>query len=329
MNPFEYVNASTLQSAIDRLSIDGSVRLKAGGIDLLDALKERIIAPKQLVNIRRIKELNYIRKSADGSIQIGPLVTLSELATNELLIKHFPALVRAAAGAATPQIRNMATIGGNLCQRPRCWYFRSEEFNCLKKGGATCYAQQGDNRFHAIFANEQCAIVHPSATAVALLALGAKLKLRDSKGERVVDIDNFFILPQESLKSENILKYNEMITEIVLPAAAKETRNFYLKQKEKLSFDWPIADVAVALSLKADGIVRSARIVLGAAAPVPWRAIAAEKALVGKKIDEASAREAGHLALEGARPLTHNRYKLPLFETIVARTLLRAMRQDG
>lgn len=329
MNPFEYVNASTLQSALDHLSPDGSVRLKAGGIDLLDELKERIIAPKRLINIRRVKELSYIRKGADGSVQIGPLVTLSELAASELIVRQFPALARAAAGAATPQIRNVATLGGNLCQRPRCWYFRNEEFKCLKKGGPTCYAQQGDNRFHAIFGNEQCAIVHPSATAVALTALGAKLKLRDSKGERTVDIDNFFIRPEESLRSENILKYNEMITEVELPAGAKETKNFYLKQKEKLSFDWPIADVAVALEVKAGGAVRSARIVLGAAAPVPWRATAAEKALVGKKVDEASAREAGRLALEGARPLTHNQYKLPLFETIVARTLLRAMRQDG
>ncbi|MBL8152037.1 MAG: FAD binding domain-containing protein [Blastocatellia bacterium] len=319
MNKFEYVNASSVKSATEQLQSDGSVRIKAGGIDILDELKERTINPKRLVNIKTVGGLKEIKEVKD-SLHIGTLVTLSELASNKQVKTLFPALAEAALGAATPQIRNVATIGGNICQRPRCWYYRSEEFSCLKKGGNECHAHLGDNRFHAIFGNDKCAMVHPSATAVALVALQAKLKIEDTKGHRIVEIDNFFVKPEENAKAENILKPTEIITEVILAKPAVGSRNFYIKLKEKQSFDWPMADVAVAMEM-AGGVCKAARVVLGAAAPVPWRAVAVEKALVGKKVDASVAEEVSRLAIEGAKPMSHNGYKLKVFETIVARAL--------
>ncbi|MEW6736247.1 MAG: xanthine dehydrogenase family protein subunit M [Acidobacteriota bacterium] len=326
MNKFEYVNASSVKTAAAQLGADWSVRVKAGGIDLLDELKEHIIAPNQLVNIRSIPNLDYIKIESKGSLHIGALVTLAKVAANQDIRKRFLALAEAAGGAATPQIRNVATVGGNLCQRPRCWYYRNEEFGCLKKGGELCYAQNGENRFHAIFGNNKCAIVHPSATAVALVALGAQLKIFDGRSERTLDIEKFFITPEENVTRENVLKPNEIITEIIVPALPAGTRSFYLKQKEKQSFDWPLADVAVVLQM-AGSTCKQARVVLGAAAPVPWRVSAVERALIGKRVDADLAKQAARLALEGARPLQHNAYKLPLFETLVARTILGAVQQ--
>jgi xanthine dehydrogenase YagS FAD-binding subunit len=323
MNKFEYVNASSVKAAAEQLGPDGSARIKAGGIDLLDELKERIIEPKKLVNIKSISNLNYIKSATDGSLHIGALATLAHVNADKDVRARFLALAEAAGGAATPQIRNVATIGGNICQRPRCWYYRNEEFSCLKKGGSMCFAQLGENQFHAIFSNNICAIVHPSATAVALVALGARLKIADSRAERTIDVEKFFITPEQEITRENVLKPGEIITEIIVPKLPPGSRSFYLKQKEKQSFDWPLADVAVVVET-AGGVCKRARIVLGAAAPVPWRAEAAERAIIGKKIDESTARAAGRAAIEGARPLEHNGYKLPLFETLVARTLMGA-----
>lgn len=325
MNRFEYVNASSIKSAAEQLAKDGSVRVKAGGIDLLDELKERTIAPRRLVNIKSIPDLDFIKVDADGSLRIGSLVTLARVAADKEVRTRCLALSEAALGAATPQIRNVATLGGNICQRPRCWYYRSEEFNCLKKGGDLCYAQNGDNRFHAVFGNSLCAIVHPSATAVALSALEARVKVTDGVKERAIEIDKFFVTPEQDITRENVLKPNDIVTEIVVPKLGANARSFYIKQKEKQSFDWPLADVAVVMEM--DGqVCKQARVVMGSAAPVPWRATAVERALTGKRIDEGVARAAAKLAIEGARALAHNGYKLPLLEALVARALVGAAR---
>lgn len=323
MNKFEYVNASSVQSAGAQLTNDWSVRVKAGGIDLLDELKERIIAPRRLVNIKTVPNINEIKTNADGSVTIGALVTLARVHADKTLQAKYFALSEAAGGAATPQIRNVASIGGNLAQRPRCWYYRSEDFACLKKGGDSCFAQEGDNRFHAIFGNSRCAIVHPSATAVALVALNAKVKLVSLKGDRIIPLEQFFASPETDIKRENVLRADEIITEILLPPLSANTRSYYIKQKEKQSFDWPIADAAVVLEIN-QGKCSAARIVLGSAAPIPWRVPNAERLLVGRAIDDSSARTAAKIALEGAKPMTHNGYKVPLLEAIVTRTILAA-----
>jgi xanthine dehydrogenase YagS FAD-binding subunit len=320
MKSFEWVNASTPEEALERLSSGAAV--KAGGVDLLDRMKEGIDAPSRLVNLRAIKGMNEIRADRDGSVEIGPLATLAELAAHPALKRTHRALADAAGHAATPQIRNMATIGGNLLQRPRCWYFRSEEFKCRKKGGESCFAIEGENQYHAIFGNQLCAIVHPSATATPLVALGAKLELTTARGKREVLLEEFFVTPEQDVRRENALASGELITAIRIPGT--KVRSAYSKQGEKESFDWPLAEVAVVLEVDG-GKCKRASIVLGAAAPVPRRAKEAEELLLGKKIDEANAKAAAARAISGATPLSQNAYKLKLFEALVHRTILGAM----
>jgi xanthine dehydrogenase YagS FAD-binding subunit len=336
MNAFEWTEARTVEQAIAQLTdgkvkmggtgatVGGGVALKAGGVDLLDLLKENLAAPRRVVSIRNIRELDHIEFDEKGALRLGPLATLSTIAGHEQVRKQFPALATAAQRIATPQIRNMATVGGNLLQRPRCWYFRSEEFNCRKKGGDRCFAQDGQNQYHAIFSNDRCAIVHPSGMAVPLVALGATIELTGLGGKRQMPLEQFFTLPEQNVARENSLAPDELLTEITVPAPPAGSSNAYIKQGEKESFDWPIADVAVVI--ERDGqTCRAASIVLGAAAPIPWRAKAAEAVLKGKPLDEQTIAAAGRAAVEGANPFRLNEYKLAVFQAIVRRTIQAAI----
>jgi len=274
------------------------------------------------VNIRNIKELSRISSDATG-LRLGPMVTLAQLDTDPNIRARYTALADAAGHAATPQIRNMATVGGNLLQRPRCWYFRNEQFQCFKKGGNHCFAQDGENEYHAIFSNKICAIVHPSAAGVALMALGAKLELQGKAGKREVAIEDFWVRPDQDINRENSLKDDEMITAIHVPAPAAGARSSYMKLGEKESFDWPVSEVAVVIEQNGGNVSR-ASIILGAAAPIPWRAKAAEQALVGKPLTEDSAKAAAMAAMQGATPLRNNAYKIPIFHAVVRRTIMAA-----
>jgi xanthine dehydrogenase YagS FAD-binding subunit len=340
MNRFEWMNAQTVPQAVEAAATtvadamirrsgesltEGAVLFKAGGIDLLDLMKENMVTPRRLVNLRGVAGLDDIVEEKSGTLRIGSLVTLARLAANPIVRQRYTALAEAAGASASPQIRHVATLGGNLLQRPRCWYFRSLHHNCARKGGESCFAFGGENQYHAIFDQQGCAIVHPSTAATALVALGARIELvtaLDTKRE--VLLEEFFRLPEADIHRENDLKPGEILTAIVLPPVATLVRSVHLKQGEKDSFDWPIADVAVALELTPHGICRNASIVLGAAAPVPYRAKAAEAALAGRPINGETARAAGHAALVGAVPLTRNAYKLPIFETLVRRAVLAA-----
>jgi xanthine dehydrogenase YagS FAD-binding subunit len=293
---------------------------KAGGVDLLDLMNDNIASPKRLVNIRTVDGLGEIKED-DRGLHLGPLVTLSEIQENPLIKKKYPAISEAAFRVATPQIRNMATIGGNLVQRPRCWYFRSEDFHCRKKGGTHCFAQDGENDYHAIFNNRTCAIVHPSGLAIPLVALDAHLEITSKDGKRQVRLEDFFTKPEDDVTRENVIEPGELITDITVPAS--EMRSAYYKQGEKESFDWPIADVAVALSMQGSRC-QKAGIVLGAAAPYPYRAKAAESKLMNTEITEDTARAAAEQAMTNATPLANNGYKIPIFEAIIRRTILRA-----
>lgn len=321
MNRFEWTDAATISEAVAQLS-DRSA-LKAGGVDLLDRLKEGLDAPQRLVNIRNLKGLDRIQDDARAGLKLGPLVTLAQLDADPTLRRRYTALADAAGHAATPQIRNMATLGGNLLQRPRCWYYRSEQFHCRKKGGERCFALEGENQYHAIFDNKLCAIVHPSATANALVALGARLELTGPKGKREVLLEEFFLTPEEDIRRENKIAGDELITEIRVPAPAAGARSAYIKQGEKESFDWPIAEVAVVLE-SAGGRVSRASVILGAAAPVPLRARGAESVLTGQVLNEETARRAARAAVKDATPLSENAYKIPVFETLVRRAILAA-----
>ena len=312
MKAFAWIEPEDLQAALAAGAQEGAL-FKAGGIDVQDRLKEHLEEPSALVDIRRLRGLDFVRLEG-GTLRLGPLVTLATLASDPRIQKGAPALAEAAAAAATPQIRNAATLGGNLAQRPRCWYFRKEDFRCRRKGGNECFAIDGQNEMHAVFGNDLCAIVHPSATATALTALGASLLVRGTSGERTIGIDDFFVLPETDITRENVLRPGELIVEVRVPAGA---RSGYVKLMEKQTFDWPLAEAAVALG-------EGPRVVLGAAAPVPWRAKEAEALVRGKRVDEALASAAAEAAVRGARPLQHNGYKVPLLQAAVKRALLAA-----
>src|SRR5580704_8823563 len=326
MNKFAFVDTRTVDEALSQLG-DGAM-IKAGGIDLLDLMKEDIVSPSKLVNIRNIDSLRGITPAQDG-LHLGPLSTLSEIAAHPEIQQRYAALADAAGHAATPQVRNMATLGGNIMQRPRCWYFRSSDFDCKKKSGDTggdCHAINGENQYHAVMNNSTCAMVHPSSTTVPLLAMNAQVELTSKRGKRKVAMSEFYIPPEKSLINETVVQPGELITSIFVPAPEPGTRSAYQKYGEKESFDWPIADAGVFLVMEGT-LCRKASIVLGVAAPTPIRSTAAEAILTGKTIDEATARAAASAAMQGATPLSQNGFKTQLFQTAIYRTVLLAAGQ--
>src|SRR5688572_26786593 len=330
MKAFEWTNPTTINEAVKLLNVsagsdmDEAPRPLAGGQDLLTTMKDYTTRPARIVNLKSIRGLNRITLNARG-LTIGALVTLTELEEHAGVRKSFPGLAEAAHSVATPQIRNLGTVGGNLCQRPRCWYFRLEEVICLKKGGDECYAYSGENKYNAIIAGGPSYIVHPSDLAPILLALGARVNVVGAKGRRVIPLDKFFTLPSDgNIRRENVLENEEIITEINVPASPLAARSTYLKFKERESLDFALASVAAAVQLAPNKTVRAARIVLGGVAPIPWRVPDAEKYLVGKAVRAEVLAEAGKIALAGATPLEKNAYKVPLTQTLVRRAVAKA-----
>jgi xanthine dehydrogenase YagS FAD-binding subunit len=320
MNRFELARPTTLPQALELLAEKPGAVLKAGGIDLLDHMKERLLEPPRLVDLKSVPGLAGIAAEPDGSLRIGPLATLAQVAAHPGVRKTHPALAQACAEAASPQIRNVATIGGNVLQRPRCWYYRLESYRCLKKGGDVCYAVGGENRYHVIFGGGPSYAAHPSNAAVPLVAFGAAFTLESAKGKRTIAAADFFLPPSKDPERENQLAEGEVLTEIRVPPAAG-ARSAYDEVRERAAFDWPLVCVAAAVKPEG-GVVREARIVLGAVAPIPWRSTRAEQALVGKPLEEGSATAAARAAIIGAAPLEQNGYKVALVQTLVRRTLL-------
>ena len=329
MKAFEWTNPTTVNEAVKMLTvaspgdIDEAPRPIAGGQDLLTVMKDYTSRPTRLVNLKNIRGLNKITLNG-RRLTIGALVTLTELEEHAGVRKSFPGLAEAALSIATPQIRNLGTVGGNLCQRPRCWYFRLEEVICLKKGGSECYAASGENKYNAIIAGGPSYIVHPSDLAPILLALGATVTVMGAAGKRVIPLDKFFTLPTDGdIRRENVLKNEEIITEIHVPTSPLAARSTYLKFKERESLDFALASAAVAVRLTGR-TVSDARIVLGGVAPIPWRVPAAEKFLVGKVLKPDVLAETAKIALAEAQPLEKNAYKVPLAQTLVRRALAKA-----
>lgn len=316
---FAYVRPGSKQEALDHLGSDGA-RLHAGGTDLLGCLRDEVFTADKLVSISGLEELEGIVRTTDGGLRIGALTTISNIAASDEVARGFSGLAQAAQDVASPQLRNQGTLGGNLCQRPRCWYFRGE-FHCTKKGGDTCYAVEGENRYHAIFGGDPCYIVHPSDTAPMLVALGAAVKIAGPGGERTVALEDFFVLPEEELHKENVLQPGEMVTEIIVPPSASELVSSYRKVRERGSWDFALASVALALRMSGKR-VEEARVVLGGVAPKPWRSPAAEAALVGKQLDAVTTRAAAQAAVADAEPLEQNGYKVLLVKGIVEESLL-------
>jgi xanthine dehydrogenase YagS FAD-binding subunit len=316
---FAYVRPESKQEALDHLGSEGA-HLHAGGTDLLGCLRDEVFTADKVVSISGLEELAGIVRTNDGGLRIGALTTISDIAGSDEVARSFPGLAQAAQDVASPQLRNQGTLGGNLCQRPRCWYFRGE-FHCAKKGGDTCYAVEGENRYHAIFGGDPCYIVHPSDTAPMLVALGAAVKIAGPGGERTVALEDFFVLPEDELHKENDLQPGEMVTEIFVPPPASGLVSSYRKVRERGSWDFALASVALALRMSGQR-VEEARVVLGGVAPKPWRSPAAEAVLVGKQLDATTARAAADAAVADAQPMEQNGYKVLLVKGIVEESLL-------
>ncbi len=322
MQPFEYANPTTIQEAVGLLGTKwGQADVLAGGTDLISLMKDHLHEPKRVVNIKNIKELEGIQKTADG-LRIGALVTMDEMARNADVRASHKSLADAAAGIPSPQIRHMGTVGGDLCQRPRCWYYRQGLGLLAMQNGKSLVAD-GQNKYHAIFGGGPAYFVSASSLGPALVALGAKVKLVGPKGPREVPVARFFVAPKDDASREIVLQPNEILTEIVVPAAPVKSATYEVRQK--MALDWPLAAAAVALTMNGN-TVTSAKVVLGHVAPTPWESTAAENALKGKTITAATAEAAGKAAVAGAKPLSQNAYKVTLARVAVKRALLDAVK---
>ena len=329
MKGFDLFEPTTVAEAVSLLDRFGpKAKVLAGGSDLVTGImKDWVVGkgmpyPEQLVDITTIKELNGIKMGPQG-LTIGAATPLSDIVESADVQKSFPLLRAAAASVASPLIRNFGTLGGNLNQRPRCWFFRGENFNCYKKGGDFCYAVTGDNTYHAIIGGELCYIVHPSDTATALLALNAQAKVAGPGGERMVPFDNYFIGPREDVLRENILKHNEFIVEVTVPAPASGTRQAWTKLKERQVYDFAVVSVAVAF-VADGGVWKDGRVVLGGVSPVPYRAKVVEDALKDKDV-KGNVDQAAALIRRVARPMSLNAYKVDIAQGLIERTLLEAL----
>lgn len=323
MRAFEYVTAKNKVQAVTLLSSTwGRTEILAGGTDLLALMKDDVVAPRRLINIKDIKDLRGTSASTAG-MRIGALTTLEELANNANLKDNYPALAEAIIEVASPQIRNQATVGGNLCQRPRCWYFRNGFGLLPKDESGKEMVSAGDNRYHAIFGNGGAAkFVSPSTIVPILVAYGATIRIEGPKGRRELPVADFYVTPKAADEREHNLKPNEIVTEILLPASS-EVKAAHYEVRQKEAFDWPLAVAAVALKMNG-ARVESARIVMGHVAPVPWRSLHAEKALAGQAINIETAQKAAEAAVSGARPLSGNAYKVRLAQVAVKRAILKA-----
>ncbi len=293
--------------------------ISGGGSDLLQLVKERTLAPDVIVNLRSVKGADQITSSKDG-LHIGALITLDALSRDPTVRRDYAVLAEAAESVATPQIRNFGTLAGNIAQRPWCWYYRNG-FPCFKAGGTQCFSVTGENQFHAIFGGGPSYIVHPSDTAPALVALDAKVRIVGPSGERAVPASEFFVLPKQNAARENVLAEDEVIAGIDLPAPKPGTRSTYHKVLDREAWTHAVVSAAVVLELDKDSTCRSARIVLGGVAPIPWHVPDAERALVGQRITPELAAKAGESAIAGAAPLGKNKYKVPLTSNMVKRTV--------
>ncbi len=317
MPAFQYVRVQSLEEGIKHLSSEDA-RVHAGGTDLLGCLRERVFTANKAVSISNINELKGIHQER-GGLRIGALATIAQVAESPAVKRLYPGLARAAAEVGSPQLRAQGTIGGNICQKPRCWYYRGD-FHCIRKGGDTCFAFEGENQYHCIFGGAACYIVHPSDTAPALSVFDASVLITGPKGKRSVPIDRFFVLPAADPRRETVLEPGEIVAEISIPAPPPGLRSSYRKVRARRSWDFALA--GVALALRFDGSrVSEARVWLSGAAPVPWRSKEVEQEISGKQLDGKTIARAAGAAVRNAEPLRKNGYKVPLFRAVIEEQL--------
>jgi xanthine dehydrogenase YagS FAD-binding subunit len=317
MKEFKIAQPQSLEQAVSLLSQEKTnYFLMAGGTDLLDEIKNKIISPEIVVDLKTVPDLSTIRIDKEHVV-IGALTRVADLAENQIIRDNFPGLVQAALSLATPQLRNMGTVGGNLCQRPRCWYFRDPDTLCRKKGGSRCYAFRGRNRYHAILGGGICYIVHPSDLAPALISLNAEIMIRGLSGEKnILKLEDFFSLPQNNVRKENILEAHQILSAIRIPLPKKEAKSTYYKFKERSTWDFAVVSAAINAVISG-GVIKDIMIVCGGVAPIPWRLQKAEEFIRGKKPTEELIRQGAKEALKDARPLEENGYKMDLVEAVL------------
>jgi len=328
MEAFEYARPTTSQEVVKLLTgAKGGAQVLAGGTDLLSLVKDGVATPARLVSLQHVKELRGITFNTGSGLRLGATATFEELLEHPDVRKHYPALAQAAEGVSSPQVRNTGTVAGDLCQRPRCWYYRAG-FGLLAIYNGKPLVPDGDNRYHAILGNSGPAyFVSPSSLAPLLIALNAKVKLHGPQGTRELSVQDFFVTPKNDQEIEHALQPGEIVTEILVPAPGDVKMAVYeVRQKEAL--DWPLAVAAVVFNLEGD-TVKKARVVLGHVAPVPWPSPEAEEALTGKSVSEEAAWEAGKAALSKATPLSRNAYKVQLARVAVKRAILRAAKGEA
>ncbi len=326
MKAFELIRPTSLEQVLQLLPKKENrdlVRVVSGGQDLYTEMKEHLAQPDQLIDLKRLPGLDRIEVDAGGNVTIGALVTIAALAEDARIHSAMMVVSEAAASIGSTQIRNVGTVGGNLNQRPRCWYYRHEGAKCLKKGGTECFSKEGLNKYNAILGGGPSYIVHPSDLAPALVCAGAEVVLVKKGSSRSVLLEKYYTLPSEGdVTRETVLASDEILTHVKIPAPAAGWRSTYIKFKERGSFDFALASVAVGISSKA-GLVSAARIVLGGVAPIPWHVPAAEEKLVGRKSESAAWKEAAEIALRRAEPLSDNEYKVALTRNLIERALAR------
>jgi len=328
MRNFEYLQPKTIEEASVMLAKQNGAGLPyAGGTDALGLMKDNIIAPEQVVNLKRLPGMTTKKYTPKEGLRLGALVTVADLAADQTIAEAYPVLSEAANEVASPQLRNVGTVGGNICQRPRCWYFRSEEFDCLRKGGDLCYAADGQNKYHCIVGGGPCYIVHPSDLAVALLTLNASVNIFNGKDTRVIPLSKFFVLPETDYTIENILKPGEIITEIIVPDLPKGTKSGYLKMKERDVWDFAVVSVGAVLppagTKATDQMLGEKRIALGGIAPIPWLAENFNKQLNVTKLSLDNIDKLISEMLTDATPLAKNGYKVPLAQNLTRQILRR------
>ena len=322
MPVFELFQPTTITDTIALLEkYKKDAWVMAGGLDTFDWLKDRNKRPKVVVDLSGVQELRGVKAAADGGIEIGAATPLTEVVNNPLVKEKYPLLRQAAELVASPQIRNQGTIGGNVSQDTRCWYYRAG-WTCYRAGGNICYADTPTaiNREHAIFDASRCVAVNPSDTAPALIALDAKMVIRSTKGERTVDVENYFIGPATDIMRMTVLQPGELLTAIRIPATWAGAQYYFEKVRERQVWDFPMVNVAAALKVS-NGTIQGSRIVVNAVAAHPMRLKSVEDAVAGKARTEETAKMAGDLAVQGAQPLAHNEYKIPLMRNLVKRAI--------
>jgi len=316
---FEYAAPTSAEDAVKALS-GGDASALSGGTDLLGRMKDYVTSPGRVVNLKKIKDLAGVREQG-GGLEIGAGTKLAEIVDSKAIAEKYPALRQATLEVGTPQIRNMATVGGNLCQRPRCWYYRNG-FGLLPKKDGKHLVREGDNRYHAIFMTDGDALfVSPSSLAVPLIALGAKATILGEKGERTVAVEDLYQVPKSDRDRELTLAPGELVTKVTIPAAKGKNASYEARQKQ--AHDWPL--VLCSVCLEGGDEVGNGRVVIYGVAPIPWRSKDAEDALKGKKISMETAEAAAEAAVKGAKPLSMNGYKVALTKTVVKRALLAAV----